>query len=417
MPISVERIKTDLAAIARFSDPPAPGAGPATGVNRASFSPAWRKARDYIAAAAEATGCRVRIDAAGNLHARPTAISWEAPAWMSGSHLDTIPNGGNYDGVVGVIAALEALRAAREDLKIAIPLELVVWSASEGITFGLGMLGSRAATGELGVDQLVTLKNSIGQSFLEAGAGHGVSPQNLAADKLKPSSVVGFIEIHAEEGPSLWNLGVSVGCVTEMTGRRHYRCELVGQAGHAGTTPMKDRVDALAGAAEAIVLLERLAAEMGNYALITVGQIGVKPNAINRVAEKVTFAIDMRCPRMPMLASGDQAIRKNLDKIVERRKLKMRLDVTESQPVVELDKRVSAKMRRAAAARQIESIADTPCGTFHDAAVLVPHVPSGLLLVPSREGISHGPDEFTPPEDIATAVAILMETVRDRKLD
>jgi hydantoinase/carbamoylase family amidase len=417
MPISVERIQSDLTAIARFSDPPGPSATLVTGTNRLAFSPAWRQARDYVQTQLESIGCHLRVDAAGNLHARPSAIAWTSPAWMSGSHLDTLPNGGNYDGIVGVIAALEALRAAREDLKISIPLEMVVWAASDPATFGMGMLGSRAIVGAVDLQQLGTLKNALGQSYLEAGAAHGVLPDRIASDRLNPVSVVGFIEVHPEEGPSLWNLGVSVGCATEVTGRRHYRCELEGHAGHAGTTPMRDRLDALAGAAEAIVILEKLAHEMGHHTLITIGQLTCKPNAINRIAERVTFTIDMRCTRMPLMANGDQAIRKNLDKIVERRKLRMKIDVAESQPVVELDKRVNSKMRKSAASRRIESIADMPCGTFHDAAVLAGHLPSGLLLVPSRDGISHAPAEFTPAEDIAAAVGILMETVRDRRLD
>ncbi len=411
MPISAARIQNDLAAIARFTETPGAGA------TRPTFSAAWRQARDYVASQAEANGCKVRIDAAGNLRGRPTAISWDAPAWMSGSHLDTVPNGGDYDGVVGVVAALEVLRAAKDDLKIAIPLELVVWAEKEGTTFGMGMVGSRCFAGELNADKLAVLTNAAGQSYLDAGAAHGVVPEKLLADRLRPLTIIGLIEVHVEQGPGLWNQDIRAACVAGIAGRRQYRCEMHGAAGNAGSTSMQDRLDALAGAAEAIVAIEKLARDMGHDTVITVGQIACRPNVVNVIVEKATFTIDFRSPMMTVLASGDQSIRKSIERIAQQRRLQMMLEVTESQAAVELDPRVCGKMRKSAAAWRIEPITDMTSATLHDAAILAAHVPTAMLFVPSRDGISHSPDEFSRIEDIAAATTILLETVRDRRLE
>jgi hydantoinase/carbamoylase family amidase len=411
MPISAERIQTDIAAIARLTETPGAGA------SRPTFSQPWRQARGYVEQQLESIGCKVRIDAAGNLHARPNAISWDAPAWMSGSHIDSVPHGGDYDGVIGVVCALEALRAAREELKVAAPLELVIWAEEEGTTFGVGMIGSRAYVGEFTPDQLATLKNSSGQNYLEAGEAHGVSRDKLATDRLKVATAIGLIEVHIEQGPALWNDDVRIGCVGGIAGRRQYRCDMHGAANHAGSTSMRDRLDALAGAAETIVALEKLANELGHNAVITVGQIVCKPNAINVIAEDATFTIDFRSPQTALLASGDRSIQKCVEQIAQHRKLQHVLAVTESQVAVELDSRVCNKMRKAAEKWKIGPVIDTTSGALHDAAILAPHVPTAMLFVPSRDGISHNPDEFSRIEDIAAAATILLETVKDRRLE
>src|SRR4051812_43627943 len=198
MAISVERIRADIEAIARCTETPGDGA------TRPTFSRAWGEARGYVIAQAEAAGCVVRTDAAGNVHARPAALGWEAAAWLVGSHIDSVPHGGDYDGVVGVVGGLELLRAAAEDGLAAAPLELIVFAEEEGPTFGLGMLGSRAWVGELSAEQLAELKNAAGQSYLEAGAAYGVDPAKLAADRIDPKRYRGLIEVHIEQGPAMW---------------------------------------------------------------------------------------------------------------------------------------------------------------------------------------------------------------------
>src|SRR5689334_3701594 len=197
MAINAERIQADIDAIAAFT------ATPGDGATRPTFSDAWRKARDYVISQLESASCKIKIDAAGNVHARPSAIGWGSPVWISGSHIDTVPHGGNFDGVVGIVTPLEVIRAAREDLKVAVPLELVIWAEEEGTTFGLGMLGSRAYIGELSAQKLGELKNAAGQSYLEAGAAHGVRPADIGkpSERFTRTVAVGLIEVHVEQGP------------------------------------------------------------------------------------------------------------------------------------------------------------------------------------------------------------------------
>src|SRR3954470_4707453 len=195
MPITVNRIRTDIEAIARCT------ATPGNGATRPTFSPAWAEARTYVIVQAEAAGSGVRTDAAGNVHARPACLGWETPAWLVGSHIDSVPNGGDYDGVAGVVVAMELLRSAREDAIDALPVELIAFAEEEGPTFGLGMLGSRAWVGELSAEQLGALKNSAGQTYLEAGAPYGVEAAKLSADRIDPKRYRGLLEVHIEQGP------------------------------------------------------------------------------------------------------------------------------------------------------------------------------------------------------------------------
>jgi hydantoinase/carbamoylase family amidase len=408
--INADRIRRDIETIAGFTQTPGAGA------TRPTFSPAWKSARDYVTSELEQCNCRVRIDAAGNVRARPFAVAFETPAWLSGSHLDTVPNGGNYDGVAGVIAALEVLRWAREAQKV-VPMELVVWAEEEGTTFGLGMLGSRAVTGTITVDQLAQLKNAAGQSYLEAGRDFGVVPDGIASDHIQPSRTVGLIEVHVEQGPGLWNSDQQVAAVSAIDGRRQYLLTIKGVANHAGSTSMRDRRDALAGGAEVIVALERLVRDLGHDAVLTVGQIHCRPNAVNVISDEVSLTIDFRSPSTETLGRGDVLIQKQISSICEHRQLTHGLECNEFVPAVQLDARVCARLIKAAAKCGLGNIPTITSGALHDAAILAPRVPTAMLFVASCDGISHNPDEFSRIEDIAAAASILAEAVRNRSLD
>src|SRR5215213_604973 len=208
MAIGVEGIRSDIEAIARCTETPGAGA------SRPTFSPAWAEARAYVIAEAEAVGCKVRTDAAGNVHARPKGLNWETPAWLCGSHVDTVPHGGDYDGVAGVSVALELLRSAAEDGFSPLPVELVVFAEEEGTTFGLGMLGSRAWGGEVSEERLGELYNVDGQSYLDAGASFGVDADVMADDRLDPARYLGMVEVHIEQGPGMWQRDQKVAVVS-----------------------------------------------------------------------------------------------------------------------------------------------------------------------------------------------------------
>ena len=402
MAISSERIRADIDAIARFTE--TPGAG----TDRPTFSPAWRAARDHVARQATEAGCKVRIDAAGNLHARHRDIPWEQPVWLSGSHLDSVPNGGNYDGVAGVVIPLEILRTARGP----IPLELVIFAEEEGTTFGLGMLGSRAWMGELSVLQCEAVRNARGLSYIEAGVECEVRPSMLLEDKFDPRRYFGLIEAHIEQGPGMWNRDERVAVVTAIAGRKQYKVHLRGVANHAGSTSMRDRRDALVAAATCVLQLEGLANGMGGNTVATVGRIDASPNAINVIPAEVDFTIDFRAPGNDVLAEGDERIRHLIQQTCERRGLTFTIEPTESAPAVEMDLHLCDRLKRSAAKL---GVATPPAvsGALHDAAVIAPHLPTAMVFVASRDGISHNPGEFSRPEDLALAARVIEGVVSE----
>lgn len=405
MPIRAERIAADIEAIGRCTL--APGAG----ADRPTFSSAWRQARDFFITEAERAGCHWRIDAAGNVHARPRAVDWSRRVWLSGSHLDSVPHGGDFDGVVGVVAALEALRAAHEDGRADLPLEAIVFAEEEGTTFGLGMLGSRGWAGTLDAAALAALKNRGGQTYWEAGAEHAAAAARLAPETLQPAAYSGLVEVHIEQGPAMWKHDRRVALVTAIAGRRQYLVALGGVANHAGSTGMDDRHDALAGAAEVIAAIECLPDLLGDHAVATVGRITVEPNAINVIPARAEFTVDLRAPTAAALAAGDTRLTALVAAAALRRGLEHEIRLTESLPAASLDAALADRVRAAAARLGLAPLHETVSGALHDAAILAPLIPTVMLFVASRDGVSHNPAEFSRIDDIAAATRLLAAVV------
>ena len=406
MPVHTERIARDIQAIAAFT--PNPGQGS----DRPTFSPSWRKARDYVIAEAAKVGCYHRVDAAGNVHLRQKSVAWSTPCWLAGSHLDSVPGGGDYDGVLGVVAALEILRAAAEDGKKSLPFEAIIFAEEEGTTFGLGMLGSRGWVGTLDAKALGALKNSQGEDYWQAGKPHDTDPSKLEASRLKPSDWLGFLELHIEQGVGMWKRGETVALVTGINGRRQYAVTFGGVANHAGSTGMADRHDALAGAAEVVAGLESLAPAVGPRVVATVGRITVEPNAVNVIPASASFTIDVRAPEDSQLIEADARVRKLVKEAAAKRGLSSEIKQTESLPAVGLSAKLADRIRQAATSLSLTKLPETTSGALHDAAILAPIIPTIMLFVASKDGISHNPGEFSRTEDMATATRLLYEAVR-----
>jgi allantoate deiminase len=409
MSISVERIQSDIEAIARCTETPGEGA------TRPTFSKAWDQARAYVIAQAEGAGCVVRTDAAGNVHARPAALGWEAPAWLVGSHIDSVPHGGDYDGVVGVVVGLELLRSAAEDRLAAAPVELIVFAEEEGPTFGLGMLGSRAWVGELSAEQLGNLKNAAGKTYLEAGAPYGVDATKLSADRIDPKRCRGLIEVHIEQGPGMWRRDQRLGIVRAIAGRVQARVVMRGEANHAGATSMHDRKDALVGAADVIILLGQDARSVRDTVL-TVGSLEVWPNAINVVPGRVEFTVDFRTPDRRRLSGAAQWLRAQIGTLAEEHKLGVAVEVTEQIAPVQMSQELRDCLVRDCAALGIQDLPLLVSGALHDSAILAPHIPTVMLFVPSKDGISHNPAEFSRVEDVADAARVVERMARRKTL-
>ena len=403
MKINRERISADLDLIAGITETPGEGS------SRPTFTPQWAEARDYVIKQATAAGCEHVIDVCGNVHIRQAGFGWEKPAWLSGSHIDSVPHGGKFDGVTGIVVPLEILRAAHE-AKRTIPLELIIFAEEEGTTFNLGMLGSRAWAGTLSMDQLAKLHNRDGISPLDAGKPYGVIADKIGADTIDASKYLGLIEVHVEQGPAMWEKNVPVSIVTAINGRRQFRVTIHGVANHAGSTPMSYRKDAIAAAAECIIGLEKFPTMLSPEAVLTVGRIEAKPNALNVIADEVTFSIDFRSPDNAHLDTGARAIRQAIAAIVNRRKLTAEIVETEVLPAVTLDEGVVQTLREAAKRCGV-AVGETSSGALHDAAILAPLLSTAMVFVASKDGISHNPNEFSRIEDIAKAAEVLMQVV------
>lgn len=390
MSISADRISRDIDAIAACSE-----SSPAVGFSRPTFSPAWAAARDYVIDQATAAGCSHRVDPAGNVFIRPTALTPQQRLWLSGSHIDSVPTGGKFDGVIGIAAPLELLRGG------ALPLELVIWAEEEGSTFGLGMIGSRLATGALSPDAVQPFRNAAGQNFVEAGKQFGVRPSALLAERFNPAKYHGLIEIHAEQGPGMWAENIPLATVRAIAGRKQFQVKLTGQSNHAGSTPMNYRRDALVSAAGVIVGVRETAVKVGDGTVATVGKLDLTPNAINVIPGQVQFTIDLRSADAQRLQAGQREI----ERLVAACGVDSTATITEDQPPMPMDPHIVNLLRSAGATHQ------TISGALHDAAILAPHLPTAMLFVASKDGISHNPAEFSRIQDIAAAAAVLQKVV------
>jgi allantoate deiminase len=405
MPIREDRILADIEAIASFSESPAD-----VGYSRPTFSGPWRQARDYVIDHAKRAGCKVRIDAAGNVHARPETIAWDAPVWLSGSHIDSVPTGGKYDGIVGVVVPLEVLRAAHESGRNDLPLELMIFAEEEGTTFGLGMIGSRLWAATLKPSQVESLLNVNGQNWFAAGKSDGVDVDRLSSDRMVGGAYVGLIEVHVEQAARMWSDGARLGVVTSIAGRRQFRVVVDGEENHAGSTAMQDRNDALRGAVGLLNDLYQMPKCASADTVFTVGRVSVIPNAINVIPGRVEFTIDLRDPADAVLDEFENWIHATIDEHVRHRSLDATISRTEILPAFPMHRAVCDKLRAGLGAEGI-SARDVVSGALHDAAILAPFLPTAMLFIASKDGISHNPKEFSRIEDIATAARVLAKVV------
>ncbi len=389
-------LAADLEAAARI------GADPAGGVTRFAWSPELAAANAWLVERLAELGLETELDAAGNVLGR-----WEAgegKAVLLGSHLDTVPRGGRYDGALGVLAALEVVRRLKaEGVGPRRPLWLVSFNDEEGGRFQTGMLGSRAFVGDLDLEDW--RRRGVPEAMAAAGLDFERLPEAHGID-----GVGAYLELHVEQGPRLERSGVDLGIVTAVTGMLGFRARFLGEANHAGTTPMEHRRDALAGAARAVIAL-RDEARAREDMTANVGVIAVEPGGFNVIPGAAEFTIDVRSPTPTGFERSDRFVRKTLKAIAEEDGLELELAETHRKEPVALDPELQAALERAAEA-EAASTTRMPSGAGHDAMVLAHHVPAAMLFVPSRGGLSHCPEEFTAPEQCELGARVLTRAVR-----
>jgi ureidoglycolate amidohydrolase len=393
--------------LAEFNDDP--GAG---GITREVFTPTYAAGLEWVAERMRGAGMETRLDAFGNLWGRWAGSDPAAPRVVTGSHVDTTLNAGRFDGVVGVLGAIEAVRALRADGHEPRRSIEVIAFAGEEPRFGTGCIGSRALVGALGRDDLDRLADRDGVTLAQALEQAGLDPGRVPECVLDPATVHAFVELHIEQGIVLETSGEAIGVVTAIAAPHDFRLCFRGAATHSGATPMALRRDALAGAAEAMLELERLARESPSGTTVgTVGILRLRPGAINVVPGEVELDVDVRDSDGEAREAVVDGLVAAARAIAERRGLTV--DVA---PIVRDTPVTCSPLIVDAAAAACEELGLTHrrmiSGAYHDAMILAARVPVGMIFVPSRGGVSHHPDEYTAPEQVARGVDVLAGVLR-----
>ncbi len=367
---------------------------------RTFLSPAMDEVHGAMRPWMEAAGMMVAVDRAGNLRGLFPALGSEnAPRLLIGSHLDTVPNAGAYDGVLGVLMGLALVEASAER-KYPFAIEVLGFSDEEGTRFGAPFLGSRAVVGELEGSLLECVDDeevSVAQALAEYAAQ---LPETIEAT-LSPESAA-YLEFHIEQGPVLESRDLALGIVEGLAGQSRCSVEFRGQAGHAGTNPMKLRRDALAGAAEWMTAVEAIARRFEN-GVATVGQVTAEPGGVNVIPGVVRCSLDVRHAEDAVRNAMVQAIFDEAHAVAARRGLRVEAGQYHEHPAVRLDAGLVALAQRAAGHAGYGTIRMTS-GAGHDAMVIAPHVPSTMIFLRNPGGISHHPDESVAEEDVAAAI-------------
>jgi len=398
----LDRFLADWTALSTFTDATQPG------WTRRAFTPPYLQARAWLAERMADAGLQAGIDAGGNLVGRRPGQLPAARPLVLGSHTDTVAGGGRFDGILGVLAAVEVARALPEaGVGLRHPLEVIDFLGEEPNDFGLSMVGSRTLAGTLDPAGLQR-QDLTGRSLADAIGSAGGDPGRLADVRRAPGSVACYLELHIEQGRRLEQAGCPLGVVTAITGVTRYRIELQGRADHAGGTPMADRCDALAGAAQVISAMERLWIDGAGVG--TVGRLTVSPNSINVVPETVAMWTDMRSLDGALLDARREAFAAQVGDIAGPRGLRADLDLLSREEPVPADPAVCSALAEAAD-RTGRPYLRLPSHAGHDANQMAKIAPVGMLFAPSRDGRSHCPEEWTEPDDIAVCLAALAAAV------
>ncbi len=403
--IDQQRLLSELETLATFSDAELPA------VTRIVFTPTDLKARAWLIARCEEAGLAVRQDAIGNIFARWNGTDPEAPAVGTGSHIDAIPNAGKYDGVVGVLGGLEAIRALqRSGFRPKNSIELLVFATEEPTRFSIGCLGSRLLSGTLSAEAAGRLKDRDGESVDEVRRKAGLNG-NLQDVKLSKGYYKGFVELHIEQGPLLERAQISLGIVTSIAAPACLRISIEGAGGHAGGVLMPDRKDALCAAAELILAIENAARSSGaTDTVATVGVCDVFPGAVNSIPSRVKLTVDVRDTDLARRNGAMKAIESAVEMISQKRGVAIQQELINADAPADC----APEVRKALADSCREHgfpFLQMVSRAYHDSLFISRITPTGMLFIPCRNGYSHRPDEYAAPEDIRRGALVLAESL------
>ncbi|MDP4002368.1 allantoate amidohydrolase [Methylobacterium sp. NEAU K] len=401
--IFAPRIQERLDALAAITAEPA-------AITRLYLTPEQARAEALVAGWMREAGMAVRQDAVGNLIGRIEGPVEGGPALVIGSHLDTVRNAGRYDGPLGVITGIACVEAlARNGIRLPHALEVVAFADEEGVRFAATLTGSRAFAGHLDPVALRTT-DADGITLAAAMRDYGLDPTAIASAARRPDDILGYLELHIEQGPMLERAGLPVGVVTAISGASRLEFTVTGEAGHAGTVAMSERRDALGGAAECVLAVEARCRD-AEHLVGTVGRIHAHPGAVNTIPGLVRFSIDLRAPddaqRLSALADIDTACKR----IAVRRRLGLGISLLHEAEAVPCDPGLTALISNAIAAEGYP-VHSLPSGAGHDGMAVAAIAPIAMVFVRCRGGVSHNPAEFASLHDIEAGAQVLFGAVK-----
>ncbi len=403
--INISRFKRDFDRLAQI------GRTAEGGANRIAFSQDEKVGQELVTKLMEEAGLSLWIDPAGNIHGKRKGRK-EGPPVATGSHTDTVKNGGHFDGVVGLLGAIEVMRSL-DDANIATErdLEVIAFAAEETNDFGFSCYGSRALSGDFDREFIFGRHDSHGNILSDVLRSFGVSPEEILTINPDNYRYHAFIEIHVEQGRVLFDRRIPVGLVTDIVGAYRYKVNFIGVASHSGATPMDKRKDALAAAAEGVLAVESICKEYQTRDIVgTVGVVTVLPGVINVIPGRCEMIFEVRgrvdFPKTQPVAE----IKKMLAAIAKRRGIEVHIETLLEDESVPVSAKVLDALQKSAEELDINYLL-MPSRTGHDAAHMGNLTDIGMIFLPSREGIGHNPDEWTELEDIETGLRLLAETL------
>ena len=403
--ISTSRIQQDMELFEQFTSTPGQG------ITRLPFTVDVRECVTLLTARMKSAGLAVHEDAAGNLIGRKEGVYPEAPALIIGSHFDSVKSGGNFDGMAGIIVGLEVVRMLRDaGITLSHPIEVMGTHDEEGMRFGTGFFGTKAMMGEVDEEYLHRYKDADGVSIYDAMICYGLDPHRIKeASRDVEKEIAAFFEVHIEQGPVLENTNTQLGLVDCIVGMQRYFITVTGRPDHAGTTPMGMRVDAMDCAARVISQISRLAVEASSDSTVaTVGFAQVEPGAVNIVPQEVTFSLDVRSKKQKDIDDIVAKVKGELTRICSEKGATFTVDEKLNTPPAHLNEKLLKLLYRSC--EKLGFSHRRMCsGAGHDALQTAPKIDTIMVFVPSKEGRSHCPVEWTEYSDLANAAMVIAD--------
>lgn len=384
------------------------------GINRLAYTIEERDALKYIESLCIDEDLKTKMDDCGNLIIRREGQDSTLPAVACGSHIDTVYEGGAYDGTIGVLAGLEAIRSLDDrEIKTLHPIEIIIFACEESSRFGVSTIGSKAMVGNLNIDSISNLKDRDGISFKQAFRDSNLDFESIHKCKRSQNEIKAFLELHIEQGPHLEEKNLQIGVVTGIAAPTRLKVEIKGVSSHSGATNMLNRKDSLLAAAEIALIIEKYAKQESEKGTVgTVGVLNIRDGAMNVIPGYVEMKIDIRGIHKESKEKVLQGLIKETDLIEKNRGVKIDLKIISKENPVLTDKKIQQIIIKNCESLKLTYMS-MPSGAGHDAMNMARKYATGVIFVPSKDGLSHNPDEYTKMEDIYKGVELLEKTLLD----